>query len=266
MDRHSRKRIAVFIAVTITLAAVAIFALVEGLGRENESPPHRPRALYYDSLSREYPDPELRSEIVRLLESHGYEVDVYVNESAGLEQLRNLGEYDLVILRAHGAYNGDPRSGRPLGSYVYTGLLYSEAVEKYGKQTVDGMLRRGDLALAVIPPPGYRGDYRDLPQYIAASPQFFDEHIHAMRKGSIVIFTGCYGLDDTRLASIFVSRGSAAFIGWKGNVTQSVSDAALEAYVKALLQTGDPSQALQEIPRDLRTDPYTGASLEVYRG
>ena len=260
----SRKRVALAAGLLAVIALAAVLAMVNsGGGRGGEGPP---RALYYDSLSREYPNPELRDRIVGLLRSHGYLVDVYVNESAGLEPLESLGEYDLVIIRAHGAYNGDPESRRPLGTYIYTGLLLDEAERAYGAGTIERMLRRGDLALGVVPPPGYTGNYTDLPKYVAVSPQFFDARIHRMRPGSIVIFTGCYGMDDDRLASIFTSRGSRAFVGWRGNVTWGIADASLEKYVEALLQAGDPAGALGLLPGELRVDPYTGAELIVYEG
>ena len=259
-----RKRAILAGALLAGAVALAALLLAGHLSSGGAGPRGAPEALYYDSLAREYPNPALRDAIVSVLEEHGYNVTVLEGRMAGLEALENLGKYSLIIIRAHGAYNGDPGSGRPLGTYIYTGLRYEEAAEALGRRALDRLLRSGDVALGVVPPPGYRGDPRELPKYIAVSPQFLERHNHRFKPGAIVVFSGCYGADDERLASVFLSRGAGAFIGWRGNVSWGVSDASLEELVRLLAAGRSPESAVSSLPASLREDPFTGAVLVVY--
>ncbi len=217
------------------------------------------RVLVYDSLYREYPNDQLLVDLVSLFESHGYRVDVYKGVNATLDPLVALGEYGIVILRAHGAYNGDPGSGKPLGSYVYTGLYVVEAQALYSPQYIEEGMEEGYFSPAVIPRPGVPLD--ELPEYLAVSPKFFRDQLGGL-PGSIVFFTGCYGMDDDRLGSVFVGEGAYIYLGWVGNVTWIHSDDYLLSYMRALLDTGDPLEALAVADQEVGPDPYTGARVE----
>ncbi len=197
------------------------------------------------------------------MRSKGYVVDVYTGVNATLDPLEDLGEYDLIILRAHGAYNGDPETGRPLGTYIYTGLHYDEAVDLYGERKIDDMVRDGLLALAVIPPPGWNGSLEGLPRYVAVSPAFIEKYYHPQRQGAIVIYTGCYGLTDYRLAEAFIGRGASAFIAWNGNVTWTAADNALIKTLEALLSGAQPQDVPSLLGHD-SVDPVTGSRLSAY--
>ncbi len=226
-------------------------------------PPERPmKALVYDSLYREYPNDQLLKNITETLRAAGYQVDVYVGINATLDPLVVLDRYGLVIIRAHGAYNGDPRSGRPLGAYIYTGLHYGEAKALYGGY-IDRGLENGDLALGVIPPPGQpltKELLEKLPKYVTVSPQFFDKQLGRL-PGTIVVFAGCYGLDDDRLAEVFVSKGASAFISWKGNITWTHMDRVLRVLAAALARGEDPSAALSLAMSTVGPDPVTHSML-----
>ena len=214
------------------------------------------KALVYDSLSTEFPNDELIDNIVSLLEAHGVEVDVVRGYNATLDPLVAMGMYDLVILRAHGAYNGDPESGRPLGAYIYTGLTLPLALALYDDYLESG-LREGLFATAVIPRPGV--PVEDLPKYIAVSPLFIEREVGRMN-WTIVLFTGCYGFNDDRLAGAFLSRGAGFFAAWRGNVTLYHADAFAEAFVEGLVGNGwDPVAAFKYANQTIGPDTATGA-------
>ncbi len=226
-------------------------------------PPRRPmRALIYDSLYREYPNDQLLRNLTETLRAAGYQVDVFVGVNATLDPLVMLNRYGLVVIRAHGAYNGDPGSGRPLGAYIYTGLHYGEAKALYGNY-IDQGLENGDLALGVIPPPGQpltEELIEKLPKYVTVSPQFFKKQLGEL-PGTIIVFAGCYGLDDERLAEVFISKGASAFISWKGNITWVHMDRALRVLTAALARGEDPSDALDLAMRTVGPDPVTHSML-----
>lgn len=270
-------------AILVGLAAVALLGLGlrgfggpesgEPVGSSNTATPAAGagghewvvrRALVYDSLSTEYPNDEFIDEVVSLLESHGVEVDVVRGVNATLDPLVAMGRYDLVILRAHGAYNGDPNSGKPLGAYIYTGLTLPLALALYDGFLEDG-LREGLFATAVIPRPGV--PVEDLPKYIAVSPLFVREEVGRMN-WTIVFFTGCYGFNDERLAEAFLARGAGFYASWRGNVTWVHSDEFVLAFVEGLASNGwDPVAAFEYANQTIGPDPATGAvALYVVRG
>jgi len=201
-----------------------------------------------------------------MFNEYGYEVDVYIGMNATLDPLLNLDKYSIIILRAHGAYNSDPSVNKPLGSYVYTGIYIDEAIEIYGKDYIDYMMNNNMIVLGVIPPPGAtltKELINRLPKYIVVSPLFFIKNIKELH-GSIVIFTGCYGFNDNRLAKIFVEKGAEAYISFKGNVTWSHGDAVLEALMRTYLATHNISEAYYSLNDKLKMDLITGAELKIF--
>ena len=262
----------------VALSIVAVLAVALStlyLGQEKgsvEAPPVPPetsapqeaeapkRALVYDSLYREYPNDELLESITRILESAGYEVDVYLGRNDTLDPLYKLGEYDIVLFRAHGAFNSEEKGQFPRGAYIYTGLHLAEANRIYGGYPIK-WIDEGLMAKGIIPPPGVRlsdVDLSKLPRYLTLSPKFFEERVGRLKEGSIVLFFGCYGMDDYSLAGVFLSKGALAYIAWRGNVTWVYMDSVLPQVLEMVLQ-GE----LTAIEGSVKPDPYTGSVLKV---
>jgi len=223
------------------------------------------KALIYDSLAREYPNPDVIDKVIRLLIEANYSVDIYIGVNATLDPLYYLSEYDLVILRAHGGFNDNPSIGKPLGQYVFTGIYFEEAIEIYGKDKINDLYKRNYIAKGVIPRPGY--SINELPKYVIVSPLFFKEMISSMKHGSIIIYTGCYGLDNDVLADIFLDKGARAYISFKGNVTWVFGDKILEILIEYLVNGIDIVDIYKSLDKNYKIDKYTGATLEIrYRG
>jgi hypothetical protein len=220
--------------------------------------PHK--AIIYDSLAREFPDPQEVSELKKLLENLGFNVTIYYGRNATLDPLVALGKYGIAIIRAHGAYNGDPNNGKPLGTYIYTGMYVTEAEAAYGVNYIKEGLREGYYAPAVIPRPGV--PLEKLPKYLAVSPKFFRDVAGEMNN-TIIFFTGCYGFDDYRLANILLSKGASAYIAWTGNVTWLHSDEFLLAWARDLVKTGDPLNALTLANETVGPDPQSGSIVKI---
>ena len=256
-------------AIVIVIAVLASVYLLYNDSRDKETAPQpivivedNKTALIYDSLYREYPNETLIAELVSLLENNGYQVYVYQGINATLDPLVSLHRFDLIIIRAHGAYNDDPE--RPLGSYIYTGLRYEEAKALYDGY-IDENLENGLLALAVIPPPGVQLNetiLKTLPKYVAVSPEYLEQHLGSFKNDTIIVAAGCYTSNDSILANVFLDKGAKAFIGWKGEVTQSYMDRVTLELVKLLLEGHEPSD-LPVLLGDMVKDPLANGTLVV---
>ncbi|MCE4613992.1 MAG: hypothetical protein F7B60_00450 [Desulfurococcales archaeon] len=220
------------------------------------------RALYYDSLYREYPNDTLDALIVTTLESRGYDVDVYLGKNATLDQLVNLQQYQLVIIRAHGGYSNRTAGTYPPGEYIFTGLYYNESVMKYG-ENINTWIKKGYLALGVIPPPGKKPSQEELeklPKYLVVGPKFIEEKT-VVEQGSIIIVFGCYTFEDGTLAKIMLDKGALAYVGWKGGVTPEYMDRILPGTVNAYLSHG--LNGLRNFVNNTLPDPQSDGKLRI---
>ncbi len=271
MTATDKKRSLLILGVAAILLAVIGYGIYDYWIMHHEAPKPVPvnnstnkTAIIYDSLSREYPNDTLIEDLVSLLEEYNYTVYVYRGVNATLDPLVTITRFDLVIIRAHGAYNGND-THRPLGSYIYTGLTYEEAKAIYDGY-IDSMLNKGEFALAIIPPPGVQLNetiIEQLPKYVAVSPKYLNEQLGSFKNDSIVIWAGCYGANDDRLANVFLDKGAKSFIAWNGGVTQHHMDYVLLETVKYLVENNDPSGLKQHLGTAV-TDPFAGGTLEVY--
>jgi len=270
-----------------TYLAIALIILIVSVGitvyyhRQNSLPPlnintsriintgnsqitsqSHPRALYYDSLYREYPNDTLDALIVTTLESHGYDVDVYLGRNATLDQLTDLQKYQLIIIRAHGAYSNSTKGAYPPGEYIFTGLYYNESILKYG-ENINTWIKKGYLALGVIPPPGKKPSQEELeklPKYLVVGPKYIEEKT-IVKQDSIFIVFGCYTFEDGTLAKIIIQKGALAYVGWKGGLTPGYMDSVLPGIVNAYLSNG--ITGLKNFVNNMRPDPNTGGVLEI---
>ncbi len=261
----------VLVFTAIIAVAILLYMYIQPFNRINNtidrdteattSQKYSRKALIYDSLAREYPNRRAIEYIIKLLVEAGYRVDYYCGGNATLDPLYNLGEYELVIIRAHGGFNYNPRIGWPIGEYIYTGIYYSEAVKLYGKDYMENLYRGYYVTVGVIPRPGYTID--QLPKYVVVSPLFFKDFIDSMKRDSIIIYTGCWGLDTDTLARIFLEKGAYAYVSFKGNVTWVFSDQVLEALVEKIASGEDIVEAYDSLDNKYKIDPLTGALLSI---
>lgn len=267
-----RRNIAIgILVISIIIAGIAVYVFTGGSnttqpttttirgGEKLTIDKLEKKVLIYDPLSREFPNDQLLQNITRIFEEAGFQVTIYKGRNATLDPLVAMGQYGIVILRAHGAYNGDENSGKPLGTYVYTGLYVIEAQAIYGVESISRGLDEGLYAPAVIPREGVPAS--KLPKYLSVSPKFF-KTMAASLNHTIIFYTGCFGMNDDRLATVLLSKGAYMYAGWDGNVTWIYSDDFLKAWVNALLEYRDPVKALTIVNDTMGPDPDTGAIIK----
>ena len=273
--------LAVVGVAVFTVSYAAFSALLAPKPPRITSPTPRPLhgcrglVLIYDSLYRDYPNKTLDELLVDMFRRHGYCVKMVLGGRAGLVQLAGIGGYNIVVVRAHAAFN-DYLKEYPYGLYVFTGLYWKEAERILGKSKLEDLMRAG-LAAPAVPltwaPRGrvlanltkYERMAQHMKWYLAVSPRFFESIVTRLNKTILIFFT-CDSADDRALAGYFLSHGASAYIGWRGKVRPEHLDAALPVLVKYLLATGSPREAVEKLPTSLRVDEETNATLVAYVG
>ncbi|ABN70627.1 hypothetical protein Smar_1541 [Staphylothermus marinus F1] len=84
-----------------------------------------------------------------------------------------------------------------------------------------------------------------------------------MKSNSVIIYTGCYGLNDDILANIFLSKGAYAYLSFKGGVTWSFGDKVLEVIAKRLANGEDIVKIYKSLDKTLLKDPNSDATLGI---
>ena len=214
------------------------------------------RAVIYDSLHKFIPNDRLLKQLKFLLNSSGYEVDVFVDNNATVENFRKIIDYDLIIIRAHGGFL--PKGIEIMNYYlkdhmafIFTGELYDPG--KY-------VLEQRALKIMIGKFRHENGSYTEV---FAVSPLFILGLNGAFRKGSVVIIASCYGLTGEALAKSFLTKGASVYIAWPGDVTTEHMDKALYMLLEKVLRDNMSwVEAVKYVNETLGPDPYYNSFLD----
>jgi hypothetical protein len=84
-------------------------------------------------------------------------------------------------------------------------------------------------------------------------------------QNAIIIVMGCEGLNNTKMAEAFIQKGAKAYIGWKGSVTASYTDAVITCLLQNLLtQKRTIKQAIERAIEETEPDPIHNNLLTYY--
>ncbi len=250
MTLHKQRVIPIVLAIILVVSTIIVFTHLVG---EREEAGQQ-QALYYDSLATEYPNQTLNNMIISIFKKYGYKLKIYEGYKAGVEELKDMSIYDIVVIRAHGGYNNNKTTGKPLGSYVFTGTPYNPYM--YFNDQKNNYLVPG-----VIPLPG--GGYSQ--EYFVASPRFFAKYT-MFKKDSIVILATCFGMNDDILAKTLLAKGVKVVISWNGSITAHHLDYTLPLIVEKTLDILSKSSDVEELKvleKIIPPDPIAGARLQV---
>ncbi|MCD6323634.1 MAG: hypothetical protein J7L55_00785 [Desulfurococcales archaeon] len=251
--RRSLGNIVAFAALGIVLVgALYWYFSTSRTGTVNTSVVNtKPEALIADSLSLDFPDPDLVQRLRDVLQKAGYEVTVVYGEDVNLTLYSDLTKYSLIILRVHG---GKATYKTPDGKVhklngLFTGLPWSDEYE---------YLKLNWIATRARP-------YNSNKTFLAVLPKFFDTELKGhFKPGSVLIVASCYSLYTSDIAEALGRKGLTHFIGWAGPVTVTHMDKALELLIDKVMQ-GNESwiQAVKAVNQELGPDPSYGDYLRV---
>ena len=173
-------------------------------------------------------------------------VDVFQGESVTIDLLRNIGGYEIVILRLHSCIHTDGFL------YLFSGEPYAES--KYTAEQLQGAVRRGYT---------YSGDEGP---FFALNAVFLGINNPLGLEGSTIIMMGCNGTGDSYSIQKFLEREVKAYVAWNGSVDLSYSDGATLLLVKTLSSDGATlKEAVKKVMKDIGPDPFYGSTLECFQ-
>jgi hypothetical protein len=233
--------------IVLASAVVAVAAVQLLAWHALPSPSHRSAVL--DGLSSDYPDPQLISSLVHVLESAGFSVDVYDGSEITVDLYRVLATkgYQFVLFRVHSAF----QDGQ---AWLFTSEVYSKEklLTRYGAELFSNQIAPARTFLG--------GE-----MVLAVGPEFIRRSSLGNWMGAVIVLAGCYGTAGGNLPQAFVERGASAVIGWNGLVSANHADRASLTLMRLLLKekmtVGD---AVEETMLQVGEDPGFHTSLTSY--
>lgn len=238
-----RKLFILLLGVSLLLAS--FYMVVSEFGEGGVNCGSR-RALVADALSTEFPNPELDRFLVETLKEAGFNVDYVNGTDVDLGLYSRLTEYQVVIIRTHGAFDfvEMPGSGEAMEIHaLVTGLPWDD---KYT-----------DLAEKLLVAKA-RPYYSPELEYVAVLPEFFVRRLKGeFCPGSVVIVASCFSFSSYELPVAMAEKGLSLYVGWTGPVTVDELDESLRLLVELMFKNNLPwTEAIHRANQLLNKNPY----------
>jgi hypothetical protein len=238
-------------AVALILAASV---LPSGCHASAEEDSTSNKAAIVDQLYLLEPNPELIADAKSLLESYGFEVDVWQGADVTVDfyyRLPSL-DYKLIVLRVHSGLLVSLEGDQVITldtTYLFTAENYTTtryvADQLTDKVSNAMMTDQSPLVFAVNS------------EYIKSTNDEFSN--------TVILALGCesYKYDD--MPTAFIEKGASVYIGWNEVVTLGYVDDMMLNLLKHLC-TDDMtvSQSISLTMEEVGTDPLFGAFLKYY--
>lgn len=213
----------------------------------------KPKALIADGLYEDYPNPELLEFLKKILENHGYQVDVIKGENVSLDVFRKLTSYNLIILRLHGGYAEVQTAEGSNVSFIglFTGMYWEEG--KYDELKERLLVTKGTPLL------------NPEVKFVAALPKFFKEEVKGrFPTYSVIVVASCYGLAKVDIAYALFQKGLKYYIGWGGRVTVAHMDESVKLLFKLVFEDNlSWPKAVERVNEILGADPESGSKMHI---
>jgi hypothetical protein len=221
------------------------------------SPRVEAKAAIVDQLYSLEPNQTFIDRATGILESSGFQVDIYQGDKITVDFYRSLPTlgYKLIISRSHAGLqtgtvhsdNGDKPIQR---TYTFTNETYSETAQ-IGEQL------SGQLAKVRID--------EKHPWMFGIVADFVRLSMQGNFDRTFVIMMGCSTLNINDLARSFVERGASACTGWDASVGLDYADNATITLLERLFSNQVLLEAaVRDTMQEKRTDPNWGAKLRYY--
>jgi len=243
--------------ITFIALMLVIATLLTSCGRSSAGQTETaPRAAIVDQLYLLSPNQSFIEKATGLLETYGFEVDVWQGEKVTVDFYRKLAGYGyrLIILRAHGGIMQQvSQEGISVReeTYLFTGETYQSSAHPL--EQLSGRLQKALMT-------------QDYPMVFAVNSGFIRNELDGRFNNTVFINMGCSSgyIDD--LASAFVDKGASAYLGWNATVTLSYVDEVTLILLKKLASGEKMSEAIKQTRAETGNDPYYQSRLTLYPG
>jgi hypothetical protein len=242
--------VALFVVLVLVVATVS-YVLVTSEPLPSTSEENDPAysdnplsAALVDALYSSLPNDEFTDSLVAILESAGFEVDVFQGSEITVDFLKTMSEgYDLVVFRMHSALHSDDL-------YLFTAEPYS--VNKYSDEQYFRLIKEA-----------YATETSDA--VFAVNWGFIKRCMANKFNNTLIVMMGCDGSRDSTLVDEFLNQDALAYISWDGPVSIGHSDLATLQLIRHLyVDDLSVKDATQNTNLQTGSDPEWGSYLECY--
>ena len=242
------KIIIAIILVAISVSATSVF-LYSAAEANSLTIDVTPKAVIIDQLDYDIPNKDFHQKATELLESAGYQVDIFTTKDITVDfykKLPTLG-YKFVVIRSHGAADTTDQSVT-----LFTGEIYD--IEKYTSEQLFGQVKKGSPLLEVTFLTDTNGSKWDITndtyrtitipanqffssdeEYFVITPTFVDSAMEGKFSQTIFVLGGCKTMQTDSLAQSLVKRGASSVAGWDDQIGAFDNDAAMLKLLEGLL-------------------------------
>jgi hypothetical protein len=212
------------------------------------------KAAIIDQLFLLEPNPSFIDSATVILESSGYNVDLWQGDEITVDFYRKLPEmgYKLIIFRAHAGVlknlsEGDAKA--PGTTYLFTAEEYSTV--KYLKDQLTDKVSSALMS-------------DKLPLVFAVNPAFFKDAAGRF-DNTVMILMGCETAYLEDMPQALVEKGASAYVGWSAVVTLEYVDKATLDLLGNLCTSDLPlAEGIGRTMAAQGKDPYFDAYLNYY--
>ncbi len=236
--------------IIFSIAAVAFSFMITSYMQENFSDTETysydgpPRAAIVDQLHDDIPSPYFQDRATELLETTGYEVELFTTEQLTVDFYKRLPSmnYEFIVFRTHAVGNDekDIASGKDPVS-LFTGEKYRD--DKYITEQLSGQIGKGAPYMSSIL--DVSADLSELTNsnktsieidvtssfqlvddsnpYFLIGSKYVDDVMEGRFQNTVLVLGGCSTLSSPILAKSLINRGASSVIGWD-NLVGSINN------------------------------------------
>ena len=237
--------------IIFSVVAVAFSFMISSFMQENffESETYSydgpPRAAIIDQLQDDIPNPYFQNKTTELLETAGYEVELFTTKQLTVDFYKRLPSmnYEFIVFRTHAIGNDekDVASGKEPVS-LFTGEKYRD--DKYITEQLSGQIGKGAPYMSSVL--DISADLSELTNsnktrieidvtssfevvdtsnpYFLIGSKYVDEIMEGRFHDTVLVLGGCSTLSNPTLAKSLINRGASSVIGWDSLVGSVSND------------------------------------------
>ena len=240
-----------FIASVALILITLVLASCSNYSSENHDSP--PKAAIIDQLFLLEPNQAFIEKTTEMLESYGFQVDLWQGKEVTVDFYRELPEYDyqLIVFRVHSGLLLALVHSQVIPSettYLFTGEAYTTS-----KYVAEQLTDRVTNAMMTT----------EYPLVFAINSEFIKTDLKGSFDNTAIIMMGCesYYFDD--MAEAFIEKGASVYLGWNSFVSLDyVDDATLNLVSNLCTENMTVAEGVDTTMTDVGYDPYFRAYLK----